>query len=107
MKRHIAAFICISLVLIGSTEAAGIGTIRVLSGRATHYTTPQGSEIRHYQIPKITVMKPASFDLIFDGVGDTTKGVVESHSYSAAINASYFGRHQDGTFFPAGVWFDN
>ncbi len=27
--------------------------------------------------------------------------------YSAAINASYFGWHDDGSYFPAGVWYDN
>lgn len=107
MRRHIAAILCVTLLFTGISEAATRGVIRVLPGRTTHYTTAKGSEIRHYQIPKITVMKPASFDLIFDGVGATTQGVVQEHSYSAAINASYFGRHQDGTFFPAGVRFDN
>lgn len=105
MKRLISSLTIAVFLLSGSAFA--IGNIRVLPGRVTHYTTEKGGEVRHYQIPKVTVIKPATFDILFDGLGDTATNVVREHQYSAAINASYFGWHDDGTYFPAGVWYNN
>lgn len=67
MKKVLVASICglLSLYIGGLTYA--IGDIRVLPGRVTQYATSSGSQVWHYQIPKITVIKPASFDIIFKG----------------------------------------
>jgi|GEM_PF-6571663 len=55
----------------------------------------------HYQIPKVTVIKPSSFDIIFDGQGKNVTDIASSDTYSLAINASYFGWNSDGSYFPA------
>lgn len=44
---------------------------------------------------------------MFDGQGSTVTRQTYQGNYAATINASYFGRHNDGTYFPAGVWYDN
>lgn len=111
MKKLIIALSTIgfALSLTGVTFAvsATIGELRVLPGRVDHYKTDEGSEVRHYDVPEITVIRPKSFDILFDGQGSNATNVVKEHSYNAVINASYFGRHDDGTYFPAGVRYDN
>lgn len=90
---------------IGFTSA--IGEIRVLAGRVEHYKTSYGSEVWNYEVPKITVIKPKSFDIMFDGQGSNVTNIANEWAYSVTINASYFGWYNDGTYFPAGVWYDN
>lgn len=107
MKKLWIAVLTIIFFLSSAGFASALGNIRVLPGRVKQYTTDEGSQIWHYQIPKITVIKPKSFDIIFNGIGTNASSVVYSNSYNVAINASYFWWYNDGTYFPAGVWYDN
>ncbi len=95
------------VALSSFSQAFAVWNIRVLPGRSLNYTTYQWTKIWHYEVPKITVIKPAAFSIVFNGVGNTASRLVRDGEYAAVLNASYFGRHQDGTYFPAGVWYDN
>ncbi len=111
MKKLIIALSTIafsfSLSCTAFAVSPSIGELRVLPGRVEHYKTDEGTEVWHYKIPEITVIRPKSFDILFDGQGSNATNIVKEHSYNAVINASYFGRHDDGSYFPAGVRYNN
>lgn len=90
MKKLLTVGLTMAFFLSSVGFTSAVGNIRVLPGRVKQYTTDEGSQVWHYQIPKITIIKPVSFDIIFDGVGTNASSVVYSHEYSAVINASYF-----------------
>ena len=104
--KAILAVILFGMLLLGTSTYA-IGNIRVLPWRTTTYTTDEWSQVWHYQIPKITVIKPASFDILFNGLGTSALTTATTKWYDVTINASYFGWYGDGTYFPAWVRYDN
>lgn len=66
--------------------------------------TTKNTYITSPQLPTTMAIPTGVFKLIFIQSGAYIQDVHQQYNCKTTINGSYFGRNEDGTFFPAGIW---
>ena len=106
----IISFFSISLVIVFGgffqyTYANTIWNIRTNHALVKRYTDWWGNKYAIYSKQSITVITPKKFSMHFFSNWDTAKNIASSYACNAVLNWTYFWFNEDGSYFPAWVWY--
>lgn len=94
------------LIMTPMITSAKIGNIHINKTLVTKKIDSNWTIYNFYKKPEITVITPKKFSLHFVTQWSRVIDVAVNNNCNSVINWTYFGYNNDGTYFPAGVWYE-
>ncbi len=95
-----------SIVILPWITYANIGSININKTLVTKKIDKDWTLYRFYKKPEITVITPKKFSLHFISQWSRAVDVAVNNNCNAVMNGTYFWYNNDGSYFPAWVWYE-